>query len=878
MIGRTIGHYQVLEKLGEGGMGVVYTARDTHLDRFVAIKVLPPDKVADPERRRRFVQEAKAASALNHPNIITIHDIAHQDGLDFIVMEYVAGKTLSQLIGRKGLKLNETLKCAIQIADGLAKAHAVGIVHRDLKPGNVMVTGDGLVKVLDFGLAKLSEPLSGEEAPTQTAEGTIVGTVAYMSPEQAQGKPVDARCDIFSFGSMLYEMVTGRQAFHGDTKISTLAAVINKEPEPLSAEVPHDLEKLITRCLRKQPERRFQHMADVKVALEELKEESDSGRLASGADLQPADPRRRWVLLAVGLTAAVALAATLWLWPGRTSTPPTQAPLVPVPLTSYPGSESHPSFSPDGSQVAFAWNGEARDNWDIYVKMIGTEKPLRLTSDPAWEAYPVWSPDGRWIAFVRLLDAKKLGYYLIPPIGGPARKLAEVTLDPSGDLEGPYHCWSPDGKWLVTVERDSPKESYGLFALSVDAGERRRLTLPEARLTGDSTPAISPDGRTLIYSRISAAGVADLYSLALSDDLKPQGRPRKLTAGPGMHLSPAWTVDGKEIVYSTGPEPGRTLWRLSASGAGSPQPLAFAGQDADYPAISRKGDRLVFVRVLRDVNIWRLDVPETDRQTSATAKFIASTREDRVPQYSPDGRRIAFQSDRSGSPEIWVCQSDGSSPVCLTSFRGPVTGQPRWSPDGRRIAFFSAAAGSRDIYVIDSEGGPPRQLTKDPADEAVPSWSRDGQWVYFHARRTAEIQIWKVPASGGEAVQVTRNGGSQGWESADGRALFFKKGDSLRTVPLVKGMPAGSETQVLDSVDRANYQVAEAGIYFIATPDATGAYAVRFYDFAARGIRTIATIRQPVAWGFAVSPDRRTILYAQQDEAGADLMLVEHFR
>ena len=291
MIGRAISHYQILEKLGEGGMGVVYKARDTHLDRFVAIKVLPPDKVADPERRRRFVQEAKAASALNHPNIITIHDIAHQDGLDFIVMEYVAGKTLDQLIGRRGLSLNETLKCAIQIADGLAKAHGAGIIHRDLKPGNVMVTQDGLVKMLDFGLAKLTEAaVLSEQEPTrtlgpQTEEGAIVGTVAYMSPEQAQGKPVDARCDIFSFGSMLYEMVTGRQAFHGDTKISTLAAVINKEPEPLSAEVPHDLEKLLTRCLRKQPERRFQHIADVKVALEELKEESDSGRLASGAGL-----------------------------------------------------------------------------------------------------------------------------------------------------------------------------------------------------------------------------------------------------------------------------------------------------------------------------------------------------------------------------------------------------------------------------------------------------------------------------------------------------------------------------------------------------------------------------------------------------------------
>src|SRR3989449_2976712 len=239
MIGKTIAHYQILEKLGEGGMGVVYKARDTHLDRLVVLKVLPPEKVADSERKRRFVQEAKAASALNHPNIITIHDIASENGIDFIVMEYVQGKTLDALVPRKGLRLNETLKLAIQMADALATAHSAGIIHRDLKPTNVMVTDGGLVKVLDFGLAKLTEVSeSGDEATRslqhQTEEGTIVGTVSYMSPEQAEGKRVDARSDIFSFGSVLYEMATGQQAFHGDSKMSTLAAILNQEPKLIS--------------------------------------------------------------------------------------------------------------------------------------------------------------------------------------------------------------------------------------------------------------------------------------------------------------------------------------------------------------------------------------------------------------------------------------------------------------------------------------------------------------------------------------------------------------------------------------------------------------------------------------------------------------------
>src|SRR5262245_16755918 len=287
LIGQQLGSYQILSLLGAGGMGVVYKGRDTRLNRSVAIKVLPRDKMSDPERKRRFVQEAKAASALNHPNIITIHDIGSESGIDFIVMEYVAGKTLDQRIPRKGMKLNGVLKLVVQMADALAKAHSAGIIHRDLKPTNVMVTDDGLIKVLDFGLAKLTEVESDEGATRttqpQTEEGTIVGTVSYMSPEQAEGKKVDSRSDIFSFGAVFYEMITGQKAFQGDSKLSTLAAIVKQEPKAVSRlvpDVPPDLEKIINRCLRKDPGRRFHHMEDLKVELEELKEHSDSGKLA----------------------------------------------------------------------------------------------------------------------------------------------------------------------------------------------------------------------------------------------------------------------------------------------------------------------------------------------------------------------------------------------------------------------------------------------------------------------------------------------------------------------------------------------------------------------------------------------------------------------
>ena len=353
MIGRTISHYEITEKLGEGGMGVVYKARDSHLDRFVALKVLPPEKVSDPERKRRFVQEAKAASALNHPNIVTVHDIDQADGVDFIAMEYVEGRTLEEKTGRKGLKLNEALKYAIQIADAVAKAHSAGIVHRDLKPGNVMVTGDGRVKVLDFGLAKLTETAVRPEDETKTAQastevGMIVGTASYMSPEQAKGKKVDARSDIFSFGSMLYEMLTGRRAFRRDTPALTLVAILHMEPQPLEPTIPRDLDKVVMRCLRKDPARRFQNMGDVKVELEELKEESEAGALEGTAAVER-KRRRWWPWAAVG---AVTLGAALFLlgqrWERGRSSPP-----VFRQLTFRRGTIYSARFAPDGHTIVY---------------------------------------------------------------------------------------------------------------------------------------------------------------------------------------------------------------------------------------------------------------------------------------------------------------------------------------------------------------------------------------------------------------------------------------------------------------------------------------------------------------------------------------------
>ena len=360
MVGQTVSHYRILEKLGSGGMGVVYKAEDVRLKRPVALKFIPEDLARDGVALARFRREAEAASALNHPHICIVYDIGDADGRPFIAMEYVAGRTLDHLIGRKGLELPDALRCAIQIADALAKAHAAGIVHRDLKPSNLMVTEDGLVKVLDFGLAKLAErPDSGEEATRavterpETEAGTIVGTVAYMSPEQAEGRPVDARSDIFSFGSVLYEMLTGRRAFHGESKVSTLAAILREEPTPaseISARVPPEMDRIVTRCLRKDPQRRWQTMADLRIALEDVKEESESGKLAAPTREQARAHRWVWPVAAVVGVAAVA-AGIAWL---STRRPPPAFELRPERFTVDTGITDWPAISPDGNLVAYA--------------------------------------------------------------------------------------------------------------------------------------------------------------------------------------------------------------------------------------------------------------------------------------------------------------------------------------------------------------------------------------------------------------------------------------------------------------------------------------------------------------------------------------------
>jgi Tol biopolymer transport system component len=873
-VGHSLGHYRIESKLGEGGMGVVWKAWDTHLDRFVAVKVLPAENLGDPDRRRRFVQEAKAASALNHPNIITVYDISRtgpeESAADFIAMEFVNGKALDQLIPRKGLRLSEALKFAIQVADALGAAHAAGIVHRDLKPGNVMVNENGLVKVLDFGLAKLTERGgTGEFTRTETIaetpktdEGTIVGTVSYMSPEQAEGKNVDARSDIFSFGALLYEMLTGRRAFQGDSKMSTLAAILNREPEPIETiapEIPREVSRIVQRCLRKEASRRAQSILDVKLALEEVKEESESGALAARSAKPVRHRRKRWA--AAILLLAVA-GVGIWFLRDKQAPPAT---LQAVPLTAYPGFQLSPSISPDGRQVAFSWNGERQDNFDIYVKLIGSGRPLPLTSDPAADLAPSWSPNGASIAFLRR-EGDKARVMLVPALGGVEQEITDIFVRvPSLGLS--TTTWSPDGRWVVTSGSASDDTAAGLWLLSVDSGEKRQLTTPPSNAWGDYYPAFSPDGRTLAFVRYSAFQVGDLYVLQITPNLSASGEPRRLTNENRIILGTAWTADGAEIVFSSDRDgsQAQALWQISLSS--SLIRRLGVGQNGILPSISPRANRLVYSESITDSNIWRVNLQAT---SEPNVQMVPSTRRESSPSYSPDGRRIAFDSSRSGNLEVWVSDADGAKTEQLVNMGR--SSSARWSPDNQRIAFDSNVGGQWRIYAVNARGGRPERMTNSAASDVRPSWSHDGKWIYFASNRSGAWQIWKVPSGGGTAEQVTRNGGHTPLASPDGKTIYYAKSASSPCQLWMVPVGGGEESQVLDSITAQTFAVSRGGIHFVSWPR------LEYFDFSTGKIETIKTLEKQTGLGMSVSTDGRWLLYTQNDHVGSDLMLVENFR
>jgi serine/threonine protein kinase len=880
------GPYRMEEKIGEGGMGMVFRAHDTKLNRPVAIKFLAGD-VASAEARRRFQREAQMASSLNHPHILTVYDAGEWEGRQYLVTEYLSGGTLKSWVKAEPRTWRQVVELLVGVADGLAAAHAAGILHRDIKPGNILMHASGYAKLADFGLAKLAQAAAPaakrKMAEGPTRPGAVIGTIPYMSPEQAAGKELDARSDVFSFGTVLYEAVAGRRPFAGATDLETLQEILHGTARPLGEETPAGLRGVIEKALEKDPADRYQSMREMVVDLRRLVRQS----VEAPAPVVVRRTPRRWIWAA--LLPVIPIAGFL-AWQAR-RTPKTVEPLRAVPLSTQPGVHRYPTFSPDGNYVAYTWTGPKQDNPDIYVQMIGAGSPLRLTTDPGNDFSPAWSPDGRSIAFLRRQwEAGKSELRLIPPLGGPERKVGDLRVRSQNFLPPPYITWCPDSKCLVVVEAERESELDSLFLISLETGVKNRLTNPQPPAEGDTNPALSPDGSWLVFRRqLGGLYNAELFSLPLGPAMTATGEARRLTPASLNGGYPTWMPDSKEILFTAQ----GSLWRLSLTGDSTPHRLPFVGEDSMMPVVSRpqsgRPSRLVYVRSFTDSNVWRLETSAPGATASSPpAVFISSTRQDSSAEFSPDGRSVAFASQRSGEWEIWRADSDGSNAMQLTSM-GSVLGLPRWSPDGERIIFYSNLEGQLDVFQIPAMGGKPRNLTSHSANDLWASFSRDGQWIYFNSNRgSSEREIWRMPASGGDAFRLTHDPGVRPRESPDGAYLYYvqtmQMPSPLWRLPVAGGVPV----KVLEGVVQGNFLVRERGIFYIDRSSGEGAiYTVdrpsgetrlQYFDFATGRSRTVARNLGYVGVGLTVSPDGRTILYTRMDVSVDDLMLVENFR
>lgn len=719
--GTAVTHYRIEGLIGSGANGRVYRAVDLNLNRPVALKFLAEGPAADENAQERFGREARAISALDHPNICVVYEFGEHAGSRFLAMQMLEGETLADRIRKQGaLDPETTIHIALQVARGVEAAHLQGIIHRDIKPANIFLTSTGQVKILDFGLAKLigtpdavasiGTEVAGQSMPRMTLTGTVMGTAAYMSPEQLRAEEVDARTDIFSFGLVLYEMSTGRHPFWNVPDAEVSGRLI-RDPIPRASQLKTDvlprLDDLIASALEKDRNRRIPAFSVIREALESLERE-----VRWPAQHKPVG--HAWLKPAMaGILAAGALAAWLLLAHGTNHQPG----LTVKPLTSSPGLKEHVVLSPDESHITFAWHGQD-GNEDIFVQRIGSQTPVRLTFDRARDLSPAWSPDGRNIAFVRS-ESGRSSFYVVPSAGGAERKLGDLPVNPAGFCR--LLDWSPNGEYLAVVEWKPPAAGGpALVLVSAANGTRVRQILSS---TGDflCAPAFSPDGRFLAAIYGPDFRVSDVHVVPLAG-----GAERRITFDARMIQGFAWTSDSASVVYSlrrTGPF---GLWQASLKG-GSPRTLLETGNDVVDPHVSRKGRRLVFARDMWDTNLWRVEGPEWSGPRSGPRKLIASTREDAAVDVSPDGAMLAFASARTGSFELWTARIDGSQPRQMTYFSGPETGYPRWSPDGKRIAFTSYPQGRPAIFVMPAANGTPQRRT----DGEMPFWSEDGNGIYF---------------------------------------------------------------------------------------------------------------------------------------------------
>jgi Tol biopolymer transport system component len=702
-----------------------------------------------------------------------------------------------------------------------------------------------------------------------------------MSPEQAMGREVDHRSDIFSLGVALYEMITGRRPFEGATPSETIAAILRDEPPPLTAHLPDapcELASIVAKALRKDPEERYQVVKDLLLDLKSLQQDSNASFAAVRRGILRSWPPTSGLLLALAASVALLASCGFLLWYFRGEAPP---PSIgrPLPLTSYPGFEHNPALSPDGKQVAFTWNGEKQDNFDIYIQLVGSNSQLRLTKNPAEDISPAWSPNGGAIAFLRRHGGDRNELMLIPALGGPERKLTEtVIVDFRPGSRLPSLAWSPDGRWIAVSHREAGDLGEGLFLVSAQTGEKRRLTRLPTGSAGDFMPAFSPDGRTLLFARFSGFSSVKAHLLSLSEDFEPVGEARPLKTDERFVRSPVWTLDGRYVLYLAAPNIGQReqteLRKIAASGAGLSERVSLLEGEISEVSLGR---HLVYARFASDADIWRAEIPPAGGKAREPRRLISSTRLDNLPRYSPDGKKIAFTSGRSGAAEIWVADADGSNPAPLTTFGGSLVGPRDWSPDSQRLVFHARPEGQSDIFTIPATGGVLKRLTTDPSDDVSPSYSRDGRWIYFGSSRSGQFEIWKMPAEGGDAVKITSTGGRAPFESFDGKTLYFiplGQGKGIWKIP-VQG---GEATQVVtEPINDLAYAVGAEGIFYSPAPDSNQRGSIRFFNFSTGQSRAVVVMDHPASLPMSLSPDQRFLLFAPSDRIGIDLMLIENF-
>jgi serine/threonine protein kinase/Tol biopolymer transport system component len=865
--GRQLGPYRIQALIGSGGMGDVYRARDTRLSRDVALKVLPPEVASDPERVRRFEQEARAIAALNHPNIVTLYSVEEADNLRFLTMELVEGTPLSEQIPRDGLPLERLLDIGVALTDGLATAHARGIVHRDLKPANVMVTPEGRVKILDFGLAKL-KPVAGLSEETTTAspatgDGRLLGTVAYMSPEQAEGRDVDHRSDIFSLGVMLYELATGQRPFKGDSTLSLLSAILRDTPAfltELKPEVPREFARSVRRCLGKDPERRYQSVKDVRNELEELKQE-----IASGAWLRPDSAAvsrlRRWRSLAWTAVGIGALAATAFIylaWSGAIDLPSHTSPAAPLVSTAVEVPIAVPesvktvhslSVSPDGTRLAFA--GGSR----LWLYHLATREVTPITGIVGAEpVYPFWSPDGRFIAYFQESPGKLMK---IPAVGGSPTKIC--------DLDSPGR----GGTWAAnTIVFARFKD--GLFRVSATGGVPVPITrLVEKGELGHLWPQFLPDGQHFIYMTFEVQNKVYLASL---DSNVPR---RLLAPAPGVPIdmnSRAFALSGFLLSAEGGILTARPLDPTGTEPAGEPESLA-----QDLAIVSTvAGDRLL---AASPTVLAYVAAKPRRSQFSVVDRRNRSLRAVGAPvvirsggawratwSVSPNGQAIAF----SESENIWLLDLLRSTPDRFTSGPGRHW-LPVWSPNGDEIAFthssqdrnqdslhslhvkrrgseldsripvelsgFGVAhdwhsntllftmqtpTGVHNIWRLAIDGSrKPEPWFSSTFNHVAAQFSSDGQWVAYSSNETGayEVYLRRFP-SADRQVRVSTAGGNRPRWRPDGKGLFYLQGDLLMQLDLNIGetVRRGMAREVFKLGENCGYAVLRDGRFVVCRP------------------------------------------------------------